>query len=188
MSVEISDGTRFYTWSAGAGGDLELATRTSGPDVAVLRATAEGRIGSRAYTNAGDPANLGYEMLVVDAQGALQRINGHFASFQSLLAASGIGNTGINLPQIQRDYATLSASVGEMGRAIAALTTSANATAALVGGQDVLRLSTSLASLRETVSRISSPAATTASSTPTFVLGAAVVALAAAVVFLFLRK
>lgn len=192
MSVEISDGSNCFSWYNAASGDLELSFRTPGrPEAPILQAKTDGRLVSAAYTNVGDPSNLGYEMLVVDPNGVLQRINGHFASFQSLLAAAGLGNTGIDLPAIGRNQTALAASVAELTRTLADLSSSAGRTAALVGGTDSVRLANSLALLTDKVNRLSSSSSVSTASSSTLGLtigGIALIALSAAVVFLYFRK
>jgi hypothetical protein len=192
MSVEISDGSNFFSWYNAPSGDLELSFRTPNrPEAPILQATKEGRLVSAAYTNVGDPANLGYEMVVVDPSGALQRIKGHFASFQSLLAASGLGNTGIDLPAIQRNQTALAASIADLNRTLTDLSASSGRTAALVGGTDSVRLANSLALLTDRVNRLSSSSSVSTVSSSTLGLtigGIAILALGAAVAFLYFRK
>lgn len=188
MSVEISDGTNVYTWSAPS--DLELTFRAGGSESTILKATKEGMLVGSAYTNASDPSNPGYEMIVAGPTGALQRIKGNFASFQSLLAASGLGSTGIDLPAIQRNQTALTASIAELSRTVAELSTSSARTAALVGGTDLVTLANTVALLRDKVNRLSSvPSATVDNNTIGLTIGGiALLALGGAVAYLYFRK
>ena len=186
MSVEISDGSHFFSWYNDPTGNLQLSYRPSPSvsEVSIFQTASDGTLTIPAYNNAADPSNPGYEMVMVDHNGTFQRIPGNFANIQSLLAASGIGNTGINLPQIQQNYTRLNSTVSS-------LITSTNLLSTLVGTTDVVSLSHTVSQLQDTVSRLSSTGTGTSTNLALYIaIGEGIVfgALIALLFVLYLKK
>lgn len=115
MSLDISDGSNFYTLANHPSGTLLITYKTSltGTASNALEIGKSGTIISQAYTNQADPTNLDYEVLVADASGTISRKQGLYNLLTQTLQTSE-NQLRIDLSTITQDVQTLTQQVNSL--------------------------------------------------------------------------